>query len=105
MTELIKDQYADIVTTGEPAVVLFTSATCDPCKRIKPRMYELQDKLGFDLHVLDVSSEKRAVFKLRMRNVPAVVAIVNGEEKILCFGEHKTEDLERMLKASGVLGD
>lgn len=96
--------YDQIVSNGGPAAVLFTSATCGPCKRLKPRMAAMAEARGFELHVLDIAQEMPAVRALGIRGVPAMVALGPvGEPRLLFQGDRPDADIERLLTENGVI--
>lgn len=62
-------------------VVIFTSPTCGPCKRLKPELAEQAEKRGFEFEIVELSDETRPKFVEKgIRNVPVTMLYEDGEE-------------------------
>lgn len=98
--------YSEIVAAGVRAAVLFTSITCGPCKRLKPRMEALAAQEGLQLHILDISGEMDAVRALGIRGVPTMVAVggLAGKPEVLFTGDQADDAIAAKLRAAGVMG-
>lgn len=63
-------------------VIIFTGATCAPCKVVKPELEFQAAQRGFPLRVVEMKAENAAVFsQYGVRSVPTVVCH-DGETEI-----------------------
>lgn len=95
--------YDEIVASGKKAVVLFTSVTCGPCKRLKPRLAALAEARGFELHILDIAQEMPAVRALGLRGVPALLTTENQLAVLQFQGDRTDEQIIDTLQRAGVI--
>lgn len=95
--------YSEIVAAGRPAAILFTSATCGPCARLKPRMMAMAMDKGFELHILDIAGEMPAVRGLGIRGVPALVTVGPGMSQLQFQGDRTDAQILEVLERAGVL--
>jgi len=71
---------------------LYFSATwCGPCKQYKSVILQLQSQVKF-IHY-DVNQYPDKVEQYGIRNVPTMVLIVNGQEKIRFTGVKSADEL------------
>lgn len=61
-----------------PTVVLFTSATCGPCRGMKPILGQLADRLQFPYVELDVKQHMNDALALGIRAVPTMLVLKEG---------------------------
>lgn len=64
-------------------VVVFTSPTCGPCKRLKPELKFQSEHLGFELEVVELAQDgsNRDRFRdARVSAVPVTVLMEDGKE-------------------------
>lgn len=63
-------------------IVVFTSPTCGPCKKLKPELIAQSEKRGFELEIVELSEETRPRFsQFGIRAVPVtVLADQDGNE-------------------------
>lgn len=85
-----------------PVVVLFSTATCAPCKVVKPMMDKLSDELQFPLARIDALEQQELFVALGLRSVPTLLVFRNGE-RVDALAGHKPESYMRMwLAKNGV---
>lgn len=63
-------------------IVVFTSPTCGPCKRLKPELISQSEQRGFELEIVVLSEETRSRFAEHgIRAVPVTMLVdENGQE-------------------------
>ena len=79
-------------------IYYFTADCCQPCKRIRPVVEELnreQKEAGFQ--VIDVDDNTDLVKSFNIKSVPAFILFENGLEKRRMVGSQTREDLERFI--------
>lgn len=65
-------------------VVVFTSPTCGPCKRLKPELIAQSEIRGFELEIVELSEETRPRFaEFGIRAVPVTILIDKSDGKEL----------------------
>lgn len=95
--------FKTIKATQEAALVLFTSQTCGPCKRLKPRLQALAEQYGFAYYPLDINDEMPAVRELGLRAVPTAVTVKSGSVSVLFTGELHDDAIVRKLQEAGLI--
>lgn len=79
-------------------VYYFTADWCQPCKRTRPIVEELnrdQSIAGFQIIDVDVNSE--LVKNFNIRSVPTFILFDNGEEVSRIVGGKTREELENFI--------
>lgn len=84
-------------------VILFSGATCAPCKQIKPELEFQSQQRGFPLRVVEMKAENATVFaQYGVRSVPTVVCH-DGEVEIGRFiGAQTAAAIEAKLNGWGL---
>lgn len=79
-------------------VYYFTAEWCQPCKRTKPIVEELnreQTKVGFQ--IIDVDDNLELVKSFNIRSVPTFILIENEQEIDRIIGGQNKESLEKFI--------
>jgi thioredoxin 1 len=79
-------------------VYYFTADWCQPCKKTRPIVEEInreQTTAGFQ--IIDVDDNKDLVETFSIRSVPTFVLFENGIEKNRIIGSQNREDLENFI--------
>lgn len=95
--------YDDILKSRKPTVIMFYGPACAPCARLKPRLGELQKKLGFSLEMINVASEMKQVLAMGIKGVPTLVAVKNGKAEVMFTGELPDAQIAVKLHEKGML--
>lgn len=95
--------FEEVVLRSDVPFVLDVGATwCGPCKALAPVVEKLakEGKGRFRVGVLDVDDAPRAAEKLRVRNVPTVIAFAaGGVEHARHTGTTSLERLKQLVPA------
>jgi thiol-disulfide isomerase/thioredoxin len=83
----------------DKTLTLYWSATCAPCRILKPELRRLCDELGLTLVEKNVTEHREDVVRLGLRGLPSVVA----DEKILFTGNLARSTIVACLQANEVL--
>lgn len=80
-------------------VIIFTSPTCGPCKRLKPELKLQAEKRGFELEIVELSDVTRPRFNEHgVRNVPVTMLVdEDGAESSRITGQPTPTALEKQL--------
>lgn len=79
-------------------VFYFTADWCQPCKKIKPIIQEInRDKTGLKFHMIDADIEKELVKKFEIKSLPTFIIIDKGQEIKRLVGLQTKETLKNFL--------
>lgn len=80
-------------------VVVFTSPTCGPCKRLKPELAAQAELRGFELEIVELADDNRPRFERHgIRAVPVTMLVdESGEELSRFAGQLSTASVEAKL--------
>ena len=85
-------------------VVEFTADACEPCKRMQPVISKLSQE-GWDVRPLDVGQAPQLVEHFRVKSVPTIIILRDGQEVDRVVGALGYEKLRaRFERASGTAG-
>lgn len=79
-------------------IIVFTAEWCGPCKKLKPILDNLEDKMNLKVTRLDVEKEDDAVENYAIRNIPTIVILKDGKEVDRISGLIPSEVLEAKFK-------
>lgn len=85
-------------------VVVFTSPTCGPCKRLKPDLIEQSNLRGFELEIVELADDTRPRFTQHgIRAVPVTMLVgEHGEEIARVSGQLSMSALADKLNEWGL---
>lgn len=84
-------------------VTLFSSASCQECKKIRPMMKRLSSRYGFEFEDYIVESGVEPFIRNHVTGTPVMI-VFDGETEKGRFTGHQTEtSIERFLKKFGVI--
>jgi thioredoxin 1 len=79
-------------------VFYFTSDWCQPCKKIKPIIKEInKDRTGLKFQMIDADIEEDLVKKIQIQSLPTFIIIKNNEEIKRLVGAQTKDILENFL--------
>ena len=78
-------------------VLYFTADWCNPCKKVKPIVEEMNKDSITKFQMIDVDSEMELTKKFEIRSVPTFVLIKNGIEIKRTTGAQTREQLEAFI--------
>lgn len=100
MIEHFTDQnVAEAIKSGRPVVIDFWAEWCGPCLKLGPSIEELAEKYGDKAVIgkLNVDENDETPAQYRVRNIPTVLFIKDGEVVERSVGLVKYTDLEEKL--------
>ena len=78
-------------------VLYFTADWCNPCKKVKPIVEEMNEDSMTKFQIIDVDSEMELTKKFEIRSVPTFILIKDGKEIKRTNGAQTREQLEAFI--------
>lgn len=101
ITHFTDETAKQAIESGRPVVIDFWAEWCGPCLKLGPLVEELAEKYGDRATIgklnVDECTETPAAY--RVRNIPTVLFIKDGEVKDKVVGFVRLSDLEEKMKS------
>ena len=78
-------------------VLYFTADWCNPCKKVKPIVEEMNKDSITKFQMIDVDSEMELTKKFEIRSVPTFILIKDGKEIKRTNGAQTREQLDAFI--------
>ena len=78
-------------------ILYFTADWCNPCKKVKPIVEELNRDSAVKFQFIDVDQEIEMAKDMNVRSIPTFIVIDNGSEVKRSTGAQTKEQLERLI--------
>jgi thioredoxin 1 len=78
-------------------VIDFHATWCSPCKVQKPILEKVAKELGVEVEYVDIEEQPEMAAKYKVRSVPTMVILKDGEIKNTLVGFHKESMLKEKL--------
>ena len=78
-------------------VLYFTADWCNPCKKVKPIVEEMNRESITKFQLIDVDSEMELVKRFEIRSVPTFILIEDGKEIKRTTGAKTRGQLEEFI--------
>jgi thioredoxin 1 len=78
-------------------ILYFTADWCNPCKKVKPIVEELNRDSSIKFQVIDVDQELEMAKNMNVRSVPTFIVIENGSEVKRAVGAQTREQLQELM--------
>lgn len=95
-----KENFAEVVASGQPVVIDFWAEWCGPCRMMSPIVDELAAEYEGRAIVAkcDVEENDEITMKFGVRNIPTIVFLKGGELKDKQVGATSKEALKAKLE-------
>lgn len=101
MVKKVDQSQFDEVRKSKAAVVDFSATWCGPCQMLAPILDELSGEVdSVDFYNVDVDENPDLAREFRIMNIPAVVALKDGQIVGQQIGFVPKEDLKNFVKGS-----
>jgi thioredoxin 1 len=78
-------------------VLYFTADWCNPCKKVKPIVEEINRESITKFQIIDVDSEMELTKRFEIRSVPTFILVKDGKEIKRTTGAQTREQLEAFI--------
>jgi thioredoxin 1 len=78
-------------------ILYFTADWCNPCKRTRPIVDELNRDSSIKFQIIDVDSELEMAKNFNVSSIPTFVVIENGSEAYRATGAQNKEQLQYLM--------
>lgn len=99
MLEINTDNFPKLIVSEQPLVIDFWAEWCGPCKAIAPMMEEFAREYEGRVNIgkCDVEENNDLAVQFKIRNVPTILFIRNGEVVDKVVGAVSREEIKRKL--------
>ncbi len=99
--QITNENYEALVADSKPLVIDFWAEWCGPCRTIAPLVEEFAETYADRVNIgkCDVDSSDDVVAVYRVRNIPTLVFIKNGEVVDKHVGAISRNDLQAKIEA------
>ena len=78
-------------------ILYFTADWCNPCKKVKPIVEELNRDSSIKFQFIDVDQELEMVKNMNVRSVPTFIVVEDGFEVKRAVGAQTKEQLQELM--------
>ena len=78
-------------------IYYFTADWCNPCKKVKPIVEEMNRESAIKFQMIDVDSEMELVKRFDIKSVPTFILIEDGVEVKRITGAQTKDQLEKFI--------
>jgi thioredoxin 1 len=86
-------------------VLYFTADWCNPCKKVKPVVEEMNRENIIKFQLVDVDSEMELAKRFEIRSVPTFILIKDGKEIKRITGAQTRGQLEEFINYEKIIQD
>lgn len=101
MVKKINSSEFEKVRSSKAAIVDFSAEWCGPCKMLAPVIDELSEEIdGVEFYNVDVDQNPELAREFRIMNIPAVIALKEGEVAGQQIGFVPKEDMKNFINGT-----
>lgn len=90
--------FAEVIATDKPVLIDFWAEWCGPCKMIGPVIEAIgEERSDVVVGKVDVDTNPELSFKYKVRSIPTVIVLKNGEVVAKKVGGTSKANYEKML--------
>ncbi|MFI3323047.1 MAG: thioredoxin [Rikenellaceae bacterium] len=99
--EITNSNYKELIESGKPVVIDFWAEWCGPCRMVAPIIDELSKEYEGQVVIgkCDVDENDDVAAEFKVRNIPTIVFIKDGEVKDKQVGAAPKASIEQKVKA------
>ena len=94
------EKFNELIQSTKPVLVDFYAEWCGPCQIMKPRILDVDERIGDDAKVIqiDIDKEKELATRFRIQSVPTLIIFKNGKQQWRQSGLISAHALMQLLK-------
>lgn len=95
-----KLNFTDIINGDTPVLVDFYADWCMPCRMMAPILKELKNRMGDDLTIVKIDTEKNpdVAIRYQVRGIPNLLLFKNGKVLWQQAGVMQADQLESIIQ-------
>lgn len=102
VVNITAEAYEDVIKKYETVIIDFWATWCGPCKAFGPVFEEIADKINAEnTNILfakcDTEKEQKLAAQFRIRSIPTIIAIKNGEIAEVKMGSMSKAQFEQFV--------
>jgi thioredoxin 1 len=99
-TDIKKMSFTDVIKGDTPVLVDFYADWCAPCRMMPPILKELKKRMGDDLNIIKIDTEKNpdVAIRYQVRGIPNMILFKNGKVLWQQAGVMQASQLETMIR-------
>ena len=99
-TDIRKQSFSEIIKGDTPVLVDFYADWCAPCRMMPPILKELKNRMGDEIHILKIDTEKNpdVAIRYQVRGIPTLILFRNGHALWQQAGVMQASQLESIIR-------
>ncbi len=99
-TDIRKQSFSEIIKGDTPVLVDFYADWCAPCRMMPPILKELKNRMGDEIHILKIDTEKNpdVAIRYQVRGIPTLILFRNGHVLWQQAGVMQASQLESIIR-------
>lgn len=99
-TDIKQKSFSEVIRGNTPVLVDFYADWCAPCRMMPPILKELKKRMGDDINIIKIDTEKNPAVAIRyqVRSIPTLILFKNGQVLWQQAGVMQAPQLESMIK-------
>lgn len=92
--------FTEVIKGDTPVLVDFYADWCAPCRMMPPILKELKKRMGDDLNIIKIDTEKNpdVAIRYQVRGIPNMILFKNGKVLWQQAGVMQASQLETMIR-------
>ena len=80
-TDIKTKSFSEVIKGDTPVLVDFYADWCAPCRMMPPILKELKQRMGDDLNIIKIDTEKNpdVAIRYQVRGIPNLILFKNGQ--------------------------
>ncbi|MBP3193750.1 thioredoxin [Natronogracilivirga saccharolytica] len=94
--------FSEIIKGDTPVLVDFYADWCAPCRMMPPILKELKQRMGEDIHILKIDTEKNpdVAIRYQVRGIPTLILFKEGKVLWQQSGVMQAPQLETAIRST-----
>ena len=99
-TDIKQKSFDEVINSDTPVLVDFYADWCAPCRMMPPILKDLKKRMGDELNIIKVDTERKPDLAIRyqVRGIPNMILFKNGKVIWQQAGVIQAPQLEQMIR-------